>query len=245
MSPNRDKQEKENSSSKVSDVRIPALVKTGLPPLLAVGSDVREESTLEDSYLQKPRISHPVGSPIGDRSFMSTSTSTPQTLSFTGNTPLTNTEAVSVVPSRILNPHFITQPHSSTTYKVSRPTTTQSGSVQVIDLTRDGTRTQRNGVAAGTPNAQALPFSVVSSSSSARDGPLDPFGKISDISKDNSAQIITRNGAASTPTKGIMHTYDFLFIDKHTYQECYATDPELAGSYLMTFLSNFCSWHTC
>ena len=192
-----------SSALRESSVRTPP---SAVPPLLAVGSELEENTDVEDVANKQWRTGHPVNPPISTDRAVTLVTSpglvSQQSLPLIGKPSLSANE---VVPSRILNPHFITHAHSSTTCNVSRPTATQSGSVQVIDLTRENIRTSKNGIAAAS-HTQTRPLSKIVTSLSTKDERTESVGKVavnSEVCKEVAAHVITRNGTATASSKGV------------------------------------------
>lgn len=168
-------------------------MKTTVPPLLAVGNNSGEAVAEEDS-----RTSHSVASPINDRSASaSTGSISQQSHSLAERTSLVSSEPITIMPSRIVNPHCINDPRcSSSSYKVGRPAVTQPGSVQVIDLTRDSTLHDKNNIAAGFSNVHSKSLSIVSSSQMSKEGSLAKFA----ISGDKNGSSSTAVAAKGTNT---------------------------------------------
>jgi hypothetical protein len=104
-------------------------------------------------------------------------------------------EVVKVVPSGILvNPRNLGCIATSPTASVSGTTTTQSGTVQVIDLTKHtsaGAQVAKNGIGSGAvPNSSRSLL------------PQLPKELLLDADKSDVSSRVNRNGTSCVPTKG-------------------------------------------
>lgn len=195
------------------DCCITSVLKTSVPPpLLSVKDNTvtisnREHCILDSSNNpQKPEISQLVMSPVCDSSL--NGRSIPASSALQQNFGTVKNEILKVVPSRRVNPCFTTDVSSPTGYKVSVPSATQSGSVQVIDLTRHcslDTHLHVNGVTTATPSSHTKCLSVMSTSQVPKEASLNSVTRLcnSDVTSDPTPHVITRNGStSSTSTKG-------------------------------------------
>lgn len=115
-----------------------SLISTNTPTLTSLESSGISIVTVDSGARTIPQ---PNKSPLSDSSVESvgsTNTTTPTVIQQLSATPNYSSELVKVVPSRVINPHNLTSDATSPTgFKVSVSSTSiQSGTVQVIDLTK-------------------------------------------------------------------------------------------------------------
>lgn len=184
-----------------------------MTPVTAVGISVPAESTgirvtassRHQAQPQKPAVPQLIKSPHPDTTVASTNTTTSmqkrqRTLSGKSSP---STETVKLVPSRIVNPHVSCDVTIPTATRISESGTTgQSGTVQVIDLTRHGssdTQVARNGISAATYHTtRSLPLG--NTSEHPNQVVVGSSGKLS-LRSENATSVLARNGS-STPSKG-------------------------------------------
>lgn len=193
-----------------------------------VANNDREQEVPEPIAVQQmPRVSYSVKSPkseasfglLGNRSQAVSLVLQQQNLQVSPKTTVVNNETVKVVPSTILSPRILTDV-SSPASKGSMPTTTQSGTVQVIDLTRHSisdAHLSKNGIAAATATSQPRSLSLDTLSQVPPDVILNSMGNISsnnEMSREHTPTVVTRNNSSSTPTRGMCCMYVAVVFTK-------------------------------
>lgn len=126
-------------------------------------------------------------------------------------------EIVKVVPSRTVNPIIHTS-HSTSTptgFKVG-VSGTQSGTVQVIDLTRrdlSDTLVSRNGLAAAPSVSQTRSLQIGGTSRLRNEAGVNSVGTVKALgkSKDLVSSIITRNGSTSSGKGTYIYTVTYMY----------------------------------
>ena len=170
-----------------------SLVRSNVPPLLSIGDCDIMAGSREPGISESSNLSTSLGKSSGTIGFQ-----------HSGCTTSTDNELVKRVPSRIINPHVIAD--SSTGYRVTVPTTTLSGTVQVIDLTSHvSSDTHLKNDVSNSPifSCRSSPF--VSTSQM----PKETKNSVSEMSVSNEGtnDFTPIISSSSIPTKGYMNYY--------------------------------------
>lgn len=202
------------STSKGSDCSVTPVTAVATPIVTALegtGISVVTVNNRKQAISQKPAVRRPIKSPPHPDASFATVVQKKNQRQLSGK----SSEKVKVVPSRIVNPHVVSSDVPSPTGANVSGTTSQSGTVQVIDLTRhvsSDTQVARNGISAATHHttrSSQIPHQVA----------VDSLGKLSahsETSKEHATSVLTRNGS-STPTKGNLEKVIFILIAFFTY----------------------------
>jgi len=186
-----------------NEYTVTSVVKSNIPPpLLPVNNNsatVPSKESKEQGHQSEGCISGQ--SPVCDPLSATLNGRSPResmqcNLKLSGKPAHVTSEVVKIVPPRILNTRFVPDTSSPSGYKVSMPSSTQSSSVQVIDLTQQcslDTSPPANGITISTPTK---PLPVVGTSQLQKKTTPSTSEAVIDSNSHRN------NSTSSTPTKG-------------------------------------------